>query len=211
MLASLAVRRGDLDDAIRQFELAAAADPPYSAGRLQLARALLARTTAGAAVLAHQDLGRARVLAQECLEDMRRWAGPSEQAVLILQQIAFVQGAFAEVIRLGSLPGAGGTALEREAAGSQVAVLAAEAAAAMGNRELAASFAAQTTDPATAAFIEALATDPSRGPAVLAGAWRTALAAATTHEQTRRALYQLAAVSQRVPRSGPDCSLLVMV
>jgi hypothetical protein len=196
VLASLAVRRGDLDDAIRQFELAAAADPPYSAGRLQLARALLARTTAGAAVLAHQDLGRARVLAQECLEDMRRWAGPSEQAVLILQQIAFVQGAFAEVIRLGSLPGAGGTALEREAAGSQVAVLAAGAAAAMGNRELAASFAAQTTDPATAAFIEALATDPSRGPAVLAVAWRTALAAATTHEQARRALYQLAAVGQ---------------
>ena len=127
---------------------------------------------------------------------MRRWAGPSEQAVAILQQIATAQGAFAEVVRLGSLPGAGGTALEREAADSQVAVLAAEAAAAMGNRELAASFAAQAADPAAAAFIEALATDPSRGPAALAVAWRTALAAATTHEQTRRALYQLAAVGQ---------------
>jgi tetratricopeptide (TPR) repeat protein len=196
MLASLAIRRGDLDDAVRQFELAAAADPPYPAGRLQLARALVARATAGAAVLAHQDLGRARALAQECLEDMRRWAGPSERAVAIMQQIATVQGAFAEVIRLGSPCGADGTALEREAADGEVAVLAAEAAAATGNRDLAASFATQTTDPAAAAFIRALAADPCTGPAALAAVWRTALAAATTHEQTRRALYQLAAVGQ---------------
>jgi tetratricopeptide (TPR) repeat protein len=196
VLASLAIRRGDLDDAVRQFELAVAADPPYPAGRLQLARALVAQATAGAAVLAHQDLGRARALAQECLEDMRRWAGPSERAVAILQQIATVQGAFAEVIRLGSPRGADGTALEREAADGEVTVLAAEAAAATGNHDLAASFATQTTDPAAAAFIEALATDPSTGPVALAAVWRNALAAATTHEQTRRALYQLAAVGQ---------------
>jgi hypothetical protein len=196
VLASLAVRRGNFDDALRQYQLAAAADPPYPAGLLQLARALVARATAGAAVLAHQDLGRARALAQKCLEEMRRWAGPSEQAVMILQQIGFVQGAFAEVIRLGSPLGAGGTALEREAADGQVAVLAAEAAAATGNRDLAASFAAQTTDRAAAAFIEALATDPSTGTAALAAAWRAALGAATTHEQTRRALYQLAVVGQ---------------
>ena len=196
VLASLAVRRGDIEDAVRQFELAAAADPAYPAGRLQLARALLARAAAGAAVLAHQDLGRARALAFQCLEDMRRWAGPSEQAVAILQQIATAQGAFAEALRLGSPPSAGGTALEREAADSQVTVLAAEAAAAMGNRDLAASFAAQAADPAAAAFIEALATAPSRGPAAIAAAWRTALAAASIHEQTRRALYELAAAGQ---------------
>lgn len=196
VLASLAVRRGDLDDAIRQFELAAAADPAYPAGRLQLARALLARAAAGTAVLAHQDLGRARALAFQCLEDMRRWAGPSEDAVAILQQIATAQGAFTEALRFGSPPGAGGTAIEREATDSQVAVLAAEAAAAMGRRDLAASFATQTADPAAAAFIEALATAPSRGPAALAAAWRTALAAASTHEQTRRALYELAAAGQ---------------
>ena len=196
VLASLAVRRGDLDEAVRLFELAAAADPPYLAGRLQLARALVARATAGAAVLAHQDLGRAQALAAQCLEDMRRWAGPSEHAVAILQQIATVQGAFAEVVRLGSLPGAGGTALEREAADGQVAVLAAEAAAAMGNRDLAASFAAQAADPGAAAFIAAVAADPGRGPAALAVSWRAALAAGITHEQTRRALYQLAAVGK---------------
>lgn len=204
VLASLALRRGDLCEALQQYELAAAADPPYPAGRLQLARALVARTAAGAAVLAHQDLARARTLALQCLEDMRRWAGPSEQAVAILQQIAAVQGAFAEVIRLGSLPSAGGTALEREAADGQVAVLAAEAAAAMGNRELAASFAAQITDPAATAFIEALAADSSTGPAALAAAWRDALAAATTHEQTRRALYQLAAGGQL---TSPDIAV----
>jgi len=196
MLASLAVRRGDFDEAIRLFELAATAGPPYPAGRLQLARALLARAAAGAAVLAHQDLGRARALAQECLEDMRRWAGPSEHAAVILQQIATAQGAFTEVVRLGSLPAAGGTALDREAADGQVAVLAAEAAAAMGNRDLAAGFAAQTADPAAAAFIAAVATGPGRGPAALAAVWRAALAAGITHEQTRRALYQLAAVGQ---------------
>jgi hypothetical protein len=195
-LASLAVRRGDLDDAIAHLELAAAASPAYPAGRLHLARALLARAAVGAAVLAHHDLGHARDLAQQALEDMRRWAGPSEQAVAILQQIATAQGAFDEALRLGSLPGGGGTALEREAADSQVTILAAEAAAAMRNRDLAASFASQTADPATAAFIQAIATDPGQGPAALSAAWRTALAAAATHEQVRRALYQLAAAGQ---------------
>jgi hypothetical protein len=152
---------------------------------------------AGTAVLAHQDVGRAQALAQECLEDMRRWAGPSERAVVILQQLAYVQGAYAEVIRLGSPPWAGGTALEREAAHGEVTVLAAQAAAAMDNRGLAASFAAQTTDAAAAAFIGAVAADPGAGPAALAAAWRNVLAAAaTTHEQTRRALYELAAVGQ---------------
>jgi hypothetical protein len=101
------------------------------------------------------------------VEDMRRWDGPSEDAVAILQQIATAQGAFAEALELGSLPSAGGTALEREAMDSEVAVLAAEAAVAMGNRDLAASFAAQTADPAAAAFIGALATDPSLGPAAV--------------------------------------------
>jgi len=196
VLGNLAVRRGDLGEAVRNYELAVAADPEYPAGRLHLARALLARAMAGAAVLAHHDLGRARALAQQCLEDTRRWAGPSEQAVAILQQIATAQGGFAETVRLGSPPGAGGTALDREAADAQVAVLAAEAAAAMGNRDLAASFAGQTDDQAAAAFIGAVATDPERGPAVLGAAWRAALAAAAPHEQTRRALYQLAALGQ---------------
>jgi hypothetical protein len=76
-------------------------------------------------VLAHQDLGGARRVALESLEDMRRWSGPSEDAVAILQTIAQAQGAFAEALRLGSLPGAGGTALEREAADGRVAILAA--------------------------------------------------------------------------------------
>ncbi len=196
VLAGLAVRGGDLEEAIRLFELTAAADPPYPAGRLQLARALLARAVAGTSVLAHLDLGRARQLALESLEDMRRWSGLSEDAVAILQTIATAQGAFAEALRLGSLPGAGGTALEREAADGRVAVLAAEAAAATGDLERAARFAAQTTDPAAAVYIQALAVDPSRGPAALAAAWRRALAAAFTPEQVRGALYQLAAVGQ---------------
>jgi tetratricopeptide (TPR) repeat protein len=196
VLGNLAAGRGDLDDAIRQYELAVAASPAYPAGGLQLARALLARAMAGAAVLAHRDLGRARALAQQGLEDMRRWAGPSEKAVAILQQIATAQGAFVETMRQGSLPRAGGTALEREAADGEVAIHAAQAAAAMGNHDLAASFAAQTTDPAAAAFISAVATDPGSGPAVLGAAWRAALAAAAPHEQTRRALYQLAAMGQ---------------
>jgi hypothetical protein len=42
-------------------------------------------------VLVHQDLGRARALAFQCLEDMRRWDGPSEDAVAVLQQIATAQ------------------------------------------------------------------------------------------------------------------------
>ena len=47
LVASLAVRRGDLVGALSQFELAAAADPPYPTGRLDLARGLLSRMMAG--------------------------------------------------------------------------------------------------------------------------------------------------------------------
>ena len=81
LLATLAASSGDLAEALRQLEFAAAADPPYLAGRLLLARALLAQATADAAFLAHQDIARARALAVQCMEDMRRWAGPSERAV----------------------------------------------------------------------------------------------------------------------------------
>jgi hypothetical protein len=100
------------------------------------------------------------------------------------------------MLELGTVPGDGGTALEREAADSQVTVLAAQAAAAMGNRELAAGFAGRAADPGTAAFIRAVAADPAQEPDALAAAWRTALAAAVTHEQVRHALYELSALGQ---------------
>ena len=126
-------------------------------------------------------------VARAALADHARQAGPGDPSKVhqLLQDLD-----------PAGLAGAGGAALEREAAYGEVAVLAAQAAAAMKNREFAASFAAQTTDPAAAAYIGAVAADPSAGPAALGAAWRNALAAAATQEQTRRALYELAAVGQ---------------
>jgi hypothetical protein len=66
----------------------------------------------------------------------------------------------------------------------------------MGNRDLAASFVTQSTDPATTAFIRAVAADPGQGPVSPGGVWNAALAAAVTPEQIRRALYELAAAGQ---------------
>jgi tetratricopeptide (TPR) repeat protein len=196
-LAGLAVRRGELDEAVRRFEMAAAVgDPPLAAARIQLARALLARASAGSAVLAHGDLGRGQALALQARDDMRRWAGPSERAVMVLQQIRTAQGAFQEVIRLATPESEGGGALDREAADGEVAVLAAEAAAAMGKRALAATFASRTADPTAASFITAIAADPAGPAPAIAAAWRVALKSAANPEQQRRSLYQLAAIGE---------------
>ena len=66
----------------------------------------------------------------------------------------------------------------------------------MGDRDLAASFAAQAADPARPLSSKRSPLLPAGDPPPSAAAWRTALAAAGTHEQTRRALYQLAAAGQ---------------
>ena len=141
LLGDFAAKRGDLAEAIRLFEAAAAADPPPALARLELAHALIARAGSGGSVVAADDRLHAQALAREVLEEVRGWSGPSEKALSVLLKTQMVVGAFQEMIRLATPESLGGAALDREAASGEVAVYGAEAARAMGDRAQAASFA----------------------------------------------------------------------
>jgi tetratricopeptide (TPR) repeat protein len=113
LLGDFAARRGDLAQAIRLFEAAAAGSPALAVARLQLAHALIARAGAGASVVAVRDRLRAQSLAQEVQESTRRWSGPSEKALSVLLKTQMMIGAFQEIIRLATPESLGGAALAR--------------------------------------------------------------------------------------------------
>jgi tetratricopeptide (TPR) repeat protein len=196
LLGGFAARRGDLAEALRLFEAAAAADPPLAVARLQLAHALLARAGEGSSVVAVNDRLRALNLAREVQDEVRRWSGPSEKALSVLLKTHMVIGAFHEVVRLATPESLGGTALDREASFGEVAVYGAEAARALRDRARAAGFADLVKDSRAEVYIRALAIDPSAPTADHASAWRAALSSADTFEQQRRAVYELAALGE---------------
>ncbi len=194
LLGEFAVRRGDLAASIRMFEAAAAGDPPSALARLQLAQALIARATSGGSVVPGNDRQRAQELAREVQHEVRRWSGPSEQALSVLLKAHMMIGAFQEVVRLATPESVGGAALDREAFFGEVAVWGAEAALAMRDRTRAAGFADLVKGTPAESFMSALLTDPAASAAERSAAWRAALASAVTREQQRRALYELAAL-----------------
>ena len=205
VLAGLAVRRGDLEEAIRLFELAAAADPPYPAGRLQLARALLARAVAGTSVLAHQDLGRARRLALESLEDMRRWSGPSEEQWRSCRRSPRRRARSPRRFGSAASPAPAGRRWSERppTAGWRSSPLRRPPRRATASARPASPRRRQTP-PQPSTSRRSLSTPaggppPSRPPGV--APWPPP----SPHEQIRRALYQLAAVGQLVPtRTSPS-------
>ena len=195
-LGAHAANRGDLAEAIRLFEAAATGSRPLAIARLQLAHALIARA-AGGSVVAVRDRTRAQDLAREVQREMRRWSGPSEKALSVLLKARRISGAFKEVVELATPESLGGAALDREAAFfGEVAVAGAEAAVAMGDRARAARFAAPVAGTDAEVFIRALTLDASMPAADKARAWRDALAAASTVEQQRAALYDLASLGE---------------
>ena len=196
MLGGLAGRRGDLAEAIRLFEAAAAGYPPLAAARLELAHALIARSASGSSIVAVTDRLRAQSLAREVQNEVRQWSGPSERALATLLKAHMTIGAFQEIVRLATPESLAGAALDREASFGEVAVWGAEAALAMRDLPRAAGFADLVKGVGAKAYIRALVIDPSMPRGEQAAAWRAALPSADTMEQQRRALYQLAVLGE---------------
>lgn len=196
LLGGLAVRRGDLAEALRLFEVAAAADPSTAQARLELAQALIANAGGRDSVLPAEDRLRAQALASEVQEEMRKWSGPSEKALSVLLKSHMAIGAFQEVIRRATPESLGGAALDREASFGEVAVYGADAAHVIGDQVRVAGFADLVAGTPAEAFIQALLLDPAAPVPDQAAAWRAALASAETMEQQRHTLTQLAMLGE---------------
>ncbi len=140
-----ALTRGDLEAAVIRYRSAVAALPTSARPKMKLARALVRRAADGSA-LAGADYEDAECLARDALAELRRWAGPSEQALELLLHILLARFSFSEAVRQSSLAPAG-TALPREANHEDVRLLGARAAVALGRLDEADDLASGLTDP----------------------------------------------------------------
>lgn len=209
-LGQLAGQRGDFADAIRWFDAARAVRPEMSVALLGTAQALIAKVGNGQSAVSVRDRTTAQTLAQQALDDLRTWSGPSENALAVLLTTHMMIGAFTTAVTLATPQSLGGGAYDREASFGPVAVVGAQAALALRDRARAAGFAelVQGTDAET--VIRALVMDPELPVDQQAARWRAALAASEHPTHQRRALYQLAALGDltaedlRSPRVAPN-------
>ncbi|RAS57881.1 uncharacterized protein DUF4365 [Lentzea atacamensis] len=132
-LGEVAVRRGDLNEAIAYRQRAVnASSEPHSGIRLELARNIWQRAMKEGT---HSPQERRRAIghAQAAVEDRRRWAGPSADAVTVLLELLLSNAEFHEAVRAALPASQGGTALEIESVSASVAYLGALAALADGS------------------------------------------------------------------------------
>jgi hypothetical protein len=144
-------------------------------------------------------------------DDMRRWAGPSENAHRLLVHERMLVGAFNEVIALATPTAFVGQANDREAVDPTVAVLGAQASVALGDRARAGGFGDAVRGTAAETLIRALAADPAQPRAVTVRMWRTAFDDADTAVAARICLHQLSLRGALDPadlvRAGPLANL----
>ncbi|GGM95009.1 hypothetical protein GCM10011609_35660 [Lentzea pudingi] len=132
-LGEVEVRRGDLTAAIAYRQRAVdASSEPHSGIRLELARNIWQRAMREGN---HSPQERRRAVghAQAAVEDRRRWAGPSADALTVLVELLVTNAEFREAVRAALPISQGGTALEIESVSPSVARLGALAALADGN------------------------------------------------------------------------------
>ncbi|MEH1098384.1 DUF4365 domain-containing protein [Micromonospora sp. CPCC 205561] len=198
-LAERAFARGDLDQALTLYDRSCLRFPRIVGGRLGQARVLIERMVRGSSVVPHHDQRRAVELAVAVRDEMRRWAGPSEDAHRLVVQERMLAQAFTEVIELATPVDFGGRATDREAADPTVAIVGAQASIALGDRARAARFADAMRDTTTEPLLRALAADPRQPREQTVIAWRAALEAADTAFPARISLHRLAAHGALAP------------
>jgi Domain of unknown function (DUF4365) len=133
-LAELAVRRGDVTEAVKLREQAVAASGDRdTAYRLALA-ATLRRRTLSEPGGSGTDLRRALSHAQAAVEERRRWSGPSADALTEMLDILTTAGDMTAVITAALPVSEAGTALDAEATAPGVARRGAHAALASRSR-----------------------------------------------------------------------------
>ena len=155
-----AIASRDFESAVTHLGWAHALLPDASGVALALAHALIGRSASGKAVVMAADLRRAGELAESALRQRRRWSGPSGQALALLIRLQAMGGAYETAIRMATPASLGGDAPDGEAACEQVAVLGAEAAATIGDRERAARFAGPVRGTWAEPVIAALSAGP---------------------------------------------------
>ncbi|MFD4637389.1 DUF4365 domain-containing protein [Lentzea sp. NPDC058436] len=132
-LGEVAVRRGDLNAAITYRQRAVdTSSEPHSGIRLELARNIWQRAMKEGSH-SPQERRRAIAHAQAAVEDRRRWAGPSAEAVMVLVEIQLSNAEYREAVKTALPTTQGGTALEIESVSEAVAHLGALAALGEGN------------------------------------------------------------------------------
>ncbi|MCW2599570.1 MAG: hypothetical protein JWM02_1399 [Frankiales bacterium] len=139
-LAEMALRRGELDEAVRQRQRGAETTTTSShQPRMMLAATLLRRAQNDGGGL-RADTRAALVAAHEALTEVRRFGGPSHLPLELVLDILTVVPDFDEAVRLALPISAGGTATDAEAATPGVARRGAVAAVARGRHDDLAAF-----------------------------------------------------------------------
>ena len=191
-LGEQAIGRRDYRSAADYLGRACELVPDASSAALAFAHALMGRIITGKAVVAGADLRRAEDLAVSALRQRRRWAGPSGEALAALIRLRMLTGAYATALRMATPASLGGDAPDREAAHEKVAVLGADAAMTLGDRQRAAQFAGQVTGTWAELLIRALTADPDSPIEDRITLWRHALAMTLPPQEHMVALSHLA-------------------
>jgi hypothetical protein len=147
----------------------------------------------GRSAMPYRDQQTAVELATSVRDEMRRWAGPSENAHRLIVQERMLVGAFLEVITLATPTAFGGQANDREAVDPTVAIMGTQASVALGDRTRAGRFGDAMRDTPIEPLIRAIAADPNQPHAKTLLLWRTALDNADSPLAARICLHQLAA------------------
>lgn len=182
----------DFGSAVTHLERAHALLPDASGVAIGLAYALMGRHVSGKAVVTAADLRRAGEVAESALRQRREWSGPSGQALAVLIRLRMTSGAYETAIHMATPASLGGGAPDAEAAYGEVAVLGAEAAAIIGDRQRAAQFAGLVRETWAEPVIHALSAGPETPAPEQIALWRQALAVPLPPQQHAMALLKLA-------------------
>jgi len=141
-LAHAAANARDVTGAVRWHEEALTKEPDSSQLMLNLATALLVREASNSTSVPGVDLSRALMLATDARDQRRRWAGPSEDAVVEIIHALQMATDFPTALRFAT-PAPFGEAIERESTCATVAFLGAKMALALRQEETAHRIAAR--------------------------------------------------------------------
>jgi tetratricopeptide (TPR) repeat protein len=170
--ASRSERVGDLNTAVQLAEKALSIEPDASAYMCALAR-LLARRSRSPERQPSDEL-RAVQFGEQCVDQIHRWAGPTQEALQTLLQIQMNAGLYAKVLER-SLPQPDGQATESEARRSEVLAAAATAARNLGDTARAVDLIATMPEGIDRRVAELIGLPPSESPEVDREAWMAIL------------------------------------
>jgi hypothetical protein len=192
-LAEMAQRRGDIETALdyRRRALRYSLDDPSMA--LALARTLWLRVMKAKSP-SLRDEREALQHAQAALQDRRRWAGPSAEALALLLEIHITSHNLAMVLRAALPVSEGGTALESESRQPEIAGHGGAVAHGVGNVHAFEFFKAQLQDGPELHELQAIEREEGLAAPDQVALWENILDEATDDEMVVRCARRLASL-----------------